>query len=191
MPEYVRQHDLKVGPVSELALNSASIPVSGIGGHTTALGYVIINVQIEGILSYREDQVALVIEDVSGMGRHVPIILGTPTIHRVCRQMKESELATAPEEWQHAVISYDVAQHVLVNAMSPKEKDKYPTNAGQDPMDLDEPVILDKKVLIPAFTLKIVPARTKETFMLDHHLKVMVQPPYLENHAKLPVGLYV
>ena len=67
MPEYVRQHDLKVGPVCELASNPASISVSGIGGHTTALGYVIINVQIEGIPSYREDQVALVIEDLSGM----------------------------------------------------------------------------------------------------------------------------
>ena len=80
------------------------------------------------------------------MGQRVPIILGTPTIHQVCCQMKESELVMAPEEWQHAVISYDVTQCILVNAMSPKEKDtKYPTNTGQDPMDLDEPVVLDKK----------------------------------------------
>ena len=190
-PEYVGRHDLKVGPVCELASNPTSIPVSGIGGHTTALGYIIINVQIEGIPSYKEDQVALVIEDVSGMGRRVPIILGTPTIHRVCHQMKESELAMAPDEWQHAVISYDIAQHVLVNAMSPEEKNKYPTNTSQDPMDLDEPVILDKKVSIPTFTSKIVPVRTKEMFILDHRLNVMVQPPYLEDHAKLPVGLYV
>ena len=115
-----------------------------------------------------------------------------PTIHRVCCQMKESELVMAPEEWQHAVISYNVTQHVLINAMSPKEKGtKYPTNTGQDPMDLDEPVLLDKKVSIPAFTSKIVLARTKEMFMLGRCLNVMVQPPYLEDHAKLPVGLYI
>ena len=96
-----------------------SIPVSGIGGHTTALGYIVINVQIEGIASYREDQVALVIPDVSGMGMKVPVILGTPAIHRLCHQMKESELKTVLEEWQHALLSYEVAQQAIINAMSP------------------------------------------------------------------------
>ena len=28
---------------------------------------------------------------------------------------------------------------------------KYPTNTGQNPMDLDEPIILMEKVIIPAF----------------------------------------
>ena len=69
MQEYVKHHNLKVRPVSELASSPASILVSGIGGHTTALGYVVFNVQIEGIPSYWEDQVALVIEDILGMGR--------------------------------------------------------------------------------------------------------------------------
>ena len=192
MPEYMKCHDLKVGPVSELASSPASIPVSRIGGHTTALGYVMFNVQIEGIPSYREDQVALVIEDILGMGRRVPIILGTPTIHRVCCQMKELELQTVPEEWHHAVISYDIAQHVLVNSMLPEGNNtKYPTNTGQDPMDLDEPVLLDKRVTIPVFMSRIIPAWMKETFMMGHRLNVMVQPPYLEDNAKLPVGLYI
>ena len=52
VPWYVKQHGLKVEPVSDLASNPASIPVSGIGGHTTALGYVVFNIQIEGIPSY-------------------------------------------------------------------------------------------------------------------------------------------
>ena len=78
--EYLKEH-LKVSPVHELASNPASIPVSGIGGHTTALDYIIFNIQIEGIPSYNEDQVALVIEDLSGLGQRVPIILGTPMIH--------------------------------------------------------------------------------------------------------------
>ena len=193
VPWYVKEHNLKVGPVSDLASNPTSIPVSGIGGHTTALGYVVFNVQIEGIPSYQEDQVALVIEDLSGMGRQVPIILGMPTIHRVCRQMKESEIQTVPEEWQHAIISYDATQHVLMNAMSMDKEEKkiYPTNTGKNPMDLDELVVLDKKVTLPTFTSQIVGARTKQTFMTEHRLNVMVQAPYLEDQAKLPVGLYV
>ena len=83
-PAYCRQHKLKVRPVNELATNPTSIPVSGIGGFTQALGYAIINVRIEGIGSYNEEQVVLVIEDVSGLGMRVPVILGTPTIHRLC-----------------------------------------------------------------------------------------------------------
>ena len=55
------------------------------------LKYVIINVQVEGIPSYYEEQVALVIPNVTQLGLKVPVILGTPTIHWLCCQMKESE----------------------------------------------------------------------------------------------------
>ena len=68
---------------------------------------------------------------------------------------------------------------------------KYPTNTGQNPMDIDEPIILTEKVIIPAFASQIVKARTKKTFMQGHRLNVMVQPPYPEDEARLPVGLYV
>ena len=98
MPAYVKEHKLKVGPVHDLALHPTSIPISGIG-HTAALRYVIINVQVEGIPSYYEEQVALVILNVTQLGLKVPVILGTPTIHRLCHQMKESEIQMAPEEW--------------------------------------------------------------------------------------------
>ena len=68
---------------------------------------------------------------------------------------------------------------------------KYPTNTGQDLMDLDEPIILTEKVIIPAFVSQIVKARTKKTFIQGHQLNVMVQPPYPEDEARLPVGLYI
>ena len=83
-PAYCRQHKLKVRPVNELATNPTSIPVSGIGGFTRALEYAIINVRVEGIGSYNKEQVVLLIEDVSGLGMRVPVILGTPMIHRLC-----------------------------------------------------------------------------------------------------------
>ena len=57
-PAYVKEHKLKVGPVHDLALHLTLIPISSIGGHTAALGYVIINVQVEGIPSYYGEQVA-------------------------------------------------------------------------------------------------------------------------------------
>ena len=135
-PEYCRKHKLKVRPVSELATHPTLIPISGIGGHTQALGYAIINVQIEGIKSYNEEQVALVIQDVSGLGLRVPIILGTPTIYRLCHQMKESEISEAPSEWKHALFSYETVQDISMQSMSMGDVE-YPTNTGKNPMDLD------------------------------------------------------
>ena len=191
-PGYCRQHKLKVRPVNELATNPTLIPVSGIGGFTQALGYAIINVRIEGIGSYNEEQVVLVIEDVSGLGMRVPVILGTPTIHRLCRQLKESEFETVPNEWQHALCCYEIAQQVPLNSMSVEpDETKYPTNTGQNPMDLDEQLILTDKVIIPAFSSQIIRVRTKKTYMIGHRLNVMMQLPYPEDKANLPAGLYI
>ena len=95
VPAYVKQHKMKVQPVHDLATHPTLIPISSIGGHTADLGYVIINVQVEGIPSYYEEQVALVIPNVTQLGMKVPVILGTPMIHWLCHQMKESEIKTA------------------------------------------------------------------------------------------------
>ena len=154
-----------------------------------------INVQIGGIPSYNEEQVALVIEDISCLDMRVPVILETPTIHRLCCQMKESEIESAPDEWQHALCSYEASQGIFLQAMTPgmdnEDGVKYPTNTGQNPMDLDEPIILTEKVIIPAFASQIVKACMKKTFMQGHQLNVMVQLPYPEDKARLLVGLYV
>ena len=138
-------------------MHPTSIPISGIGGHMADLGYVIINVQVEGIPSYYEEQVALVIPNVTQLGMKVPVILGTPTIHWLCCQMKESEIETAPEEWQHALLSYKASRNVSILPMTPQlDQDsnvEYPTNTGQDPTDLDEPVLLKDRVIIPSICI--------------------------------------
>ena len=186
---------MRVGLVHKLARSPQEIPIQGIARNTNALGYVVINIQIGGIPSYNEEEVTLVIEDISGLGMRVPVILGMPTIHRLCRQMKESEIESAPDKWQHALCSYEASQGIFLQAMMPgtdnKNGVKYPTNTGQNPMDLDEPIILTEKVIIPAFVSQIVKARMKKTFMKGHRLNVMVQPPYLEDEVRLQVGLYV
>ena len=194
-PTYMKEHKMKIRPVHNLALHPTLIPISGIGGHTAAFGYVIINKQVEGIPSYYEEQVALVIPNVTQLGLKVLVILGTPTIHQLCRQMKESEIQTAPEEWQHALLSYKASRNVSIHTMTPRlDSDpgiEYPTNTGQNPIDLDELVLLKDKVIIPAFASQIVHVQTQKMFMKGHRLNVMVQPPYPEDKAKLPVGLYV
>ena len=98
LPEYAKACKMRVGLVHKLATSPDEIPIQGIAGNTATLGYIVINVQIGGIPSYNKEQVTLVIEDISSLGMRVPVILGTPTIHQLCRQMKESEIDSAPDE---------------------------------------------------------------------------------------------
>ena len=186
---------MRVGPVHELATSPQEIPIQGITGNTNTLGYVVINIQIGGIPSYNEEQVALLIQDISGLGMRVLVILGMPMIHRFCCQMKESEIESALDEWQHALCSYEATQGIFLQTMMPgtdnEDSIKYPTNIGQNPMDLDEPIILMEKVIIPSFVSQIVRAHTKKTFIQGHRLNVMVQLPYPEDEARFPVGLYI
>ena len=84
MPVYVHAHGMEVSPLEELAGDPSGNAIQGIGGACTGvLGYVVFRVQIEGIPSYDEEQVVLVMEDDTKFGHRVPIILGMPTLHRV------------------------------------------------------------------------------------------------------------
>ena len=156
---------MRVGPVHELAMSPDEIPIQGIGGNTATLGYIVINIQIEGFPRYNEEQITLVIQDISSLGMRVPVILGTPTIHRLCCQMKESEIESAPDEWQHALCTYEAMLGIFLQLMMPGNDSengvKYPTNTGQNPMDLDEPILLMKKAIIPAFASQIARASMK------------------------------
>ena len=66
-----------------------------------------------------------------------------------------------------------------------------PTNTNQNPLDLDEKVLLKNKCTIPGFESIVVQGRTHRTMMMGYQLNVMMQVPYLEDRANLPVGVYV
>ena len=48
------------------------------------------------MLSYDEDQVALVVSEDSNFLKRCQVILGTPTINRTVQAMKESEIENTP-----------------------------------------------------------------------------------------------
>ena len=77
-PEYVVALGLQMGPLTDLHEGGITIdqPFNYEG---RPMGYVIISVQINGISSYNEDQVALMAHSSAEFVHHVPIILGTPT----------------------------------------------------------------------------------------------------------------
>ena len=191
MPEYVKKRELDMGSIQDLNHHAGRIPLGGMGGHVQEpLGYVILRVQISYVPSYNEEQVALVVEDDSAFISKCPVVLGTPTINRAVRAMKESELEEAPESWQHARYAYEYASYIA--QLDTEQFDtQMPTNTGENPRDIDEKLFLKKKMTIPAFESAILHCRTKKFQMLGCRLHAMTQAIYQEDEAHLPNGVYV
>ena len=126
----------------QLQLVTQGIPIHSVGGARTGpMGYVVMKVQVEGVPSYGEDQVFLVIDDNSAYSRRVPVILGTPTINCVVMVMKESEMSTAPPEWQYSRHSYEFGNGFfmgMVGAESEEGAVGFATNTAISPTNLDK-----------------------------------------------------
>ena len=154
-------------------------------------GFTLMRVQIERMPHYDEQQVVFVLDDPSGFSARIPVILGTPTINRVIQTMKESEIHEAPSEWQAARVAFEWTQGFQLQRRSLTERLKFPTNTAEDPLDLDEKVLLTNKCMIPGFQSVIAHGCTQNTMMMGHQLNVMTQVPYPDDKADLPNGLYV
>ena len=196
MPAYVRQHNLGMHPISELdhSLNPYGdhIPLVGLGGgQAELLGFMLLRVQIEGMPHYDEHQVVFVLDNPSAFSARIPVVLGTPTINRVIQTMKESEMHSAPTEWQAARVAYEWAKGFQFSRASLGERLQFPTNTAEDPLDLDKKVLLTDKCIIPGFQSVIAHGRTQRMMMMGNRLNVMMQAPYPKDKADLPNGLYV
>ena len=76
MPKYVSDHSLQMGLITNLL--GAKVTCIGLGNaYMRPLGYIIIRVQVDGVQGYDEDQIALVIPDLSNFVAQIPVILGT------------------------------------------------------------------------------------------------------------------
>ena len=131
------------------------------------------------------------LDDPSAFSTRIPVILGTPTINRVVQTMKETEMHNAPVEWQMARVTYEWVQGFQFHRTSLGERLKFPTNTAEDPLDLDEKVLLTDKCTIPSFQSVIAHGHTQRTMMMGNWLNVMTQAPYPEDKADLSNGLYV
>ena len=63
-PNYVKNHSLEMGPITDLI--GARVTCVGLGNtYTHPLGYIVVQVQVDRVQGYDKDQVALVIPDES------------------------------------------------------------------------------------------------------------------------------
>ena len=183
-------------PISELdhTLNPFRdhIPLVGLGGgRAEPLGFPIMRIRIEDMPHYDEQQVLFILDVPSGFSARIPVILGTPSFNRVMQTMKETEMHNAPTEWQTARVAYEWAQGFQFRQASLGERLRFPTNTAEDPLDLDEKVLLADKCTIPGFQSVVTHGRTQRTMMMGHRLNVMTQAPYSDDKADLPNRLYV
>ena len=132
----------------------------------------------------------LVVAEDSNFLRKCQVVLGTPTINRAIRAMKESEMENALEAWQSTQHTYEFA-----NYMVQLDLEDYgmtmPTNTGENPTDLDELILLKNKTDIPAFESIILHCRTRRMMMMGCNLHIMTQATYPEDRVDLPNGVYV
>ena len=71
MPRYINEHSLQVGLITHLM--GSKVVCVGLGNaYTRPLGYVVIQVQVDGVWGYDEDQIALVILDFSNLQPEYP-----------------------------------------------------------------------------------------------------------------------
>ena len=168
MPRYISDHSLLVGQITNLM--GSKVTCVGLGNaYTRPLGYVVIQVQVDGVWGYDEDQIALVIPDLSNFVARVPVILGMPTIGQVVNVMKEAEMDALATPWANA----RVAHLLLVCRMLPMEvgdglKEKFDMN------DDDQLMYTQNVETIEPFSSQIVPVKTGRVYV-GQHINVMVQ----------------
>ena len=155
MPKYVSDHSLEVGPVINLI--GAKVTCMGLGNaYTQPLGYVIIWVQVDRVQGYGEDQIALVIPDLSNFVVRIPVILGTPTISCIINIMKEKEIDALAMPWVNARVVHLLSVHRMTAI---KVGDKIMEKPSSD--DNDKVVFTWNAETIEAFSSHVVQVRAE------------------------------
>ena len=162
-PECVVALGLQMGPLTDLREEGITIdqPFNYKG---RPIGYVIMSVQINGISSYNEDQVALMARSSAEFAHHVPIILGTPTMDCVIATLKESEIDRLATTW--ACVRKSTLLQAATTWVTAVRADvaMKPINV----MGYEEPMHLLTAEVVKPFEMLVVKARTRITFTAGH-----------------------
>ena len=157
-PKYISDHALQVGLITNLL--GAKVTCIGLGNaYTRSLGYVVIWVQVDGVHGYDEDQIALVIPDISNFAARVPVILGTPAISHIVNVMKEKEINALATPWMNS----RVAHLLLVHRMTAV---KVGDGAAEEcsPDNYNQVMFTQNVKTIEAFSSHVVPAKVEKAY---------------------------
>ena len=167
-PRYVNEHSLQVGPITDLM--GFKVTCMGLGNaYTRPLGYVVIQVQVDGVWGYDEDQIALVILDLSNIAKRVPVILAMPTIGHIVNIMREAEMDALATPWVNARAAHLLAVHRMVPIDVGDDQEEKIDSNDDDPM-----MYTQKAETLEPFSSHIIPVKTGKAY-LGERVNVMVQ----------------
>ena len=183
MPNYVKNHSLEMGLITDLI--STRVTCMALGNtYTQPLGHVIVWVQVDGVQGYDEDQIALVIPDESKFAEQIPIILGTPTINRVVNVMKEREIDALVMPWVNARVVHLLSMHTAVATMVDDQ-----TSESADPIGYDEVVCTRNTETIEAFFCHVISMKAEKAYT-GECINIMTQALQTKD-GSLPQGFTV
>ena len=138
-------------------LDLSQTSCTGLGNtFTQPIGYVITWVQVDGVQGYDEDQIALIVLDLSNFVAWVPGILGIPTIGHVMNVIRENEIDALATPWASASVAYLLAVRQATTTM---EDNKVATKV-LDSTEFDEVVTTKDSKMIDAFSSRMKTAFT-------------------------------
>ena len=115
---------------------------------------------MDGVHGCNEDQIALVVPDLSNFVEGIPVILGTPTISHIMNVMKEREIDTLAMPWANArvahLLSVQRAAAIMVDDQTMEE-------SGLD--EYNKMVITKNMETVDAFTSRVIPMKAEEAYM--------------------------
>ena len=178
IPKYASDHSLQMGLITDLL--GAKVTCVGLGNaYMSPFGYIVIQVQVDGVQSYDKDQIALVILDLSNFATRVPVILGPPTISCIINVMKDKEINALATPWVNA----RVAHLLLVCRMTAiKVVDGIAQEFSSDNYDQ---VMFTKNVeTMETFSSHMVPVKAEKVYSRGH-INVMAQALWTGDSALL------
>ena len=157
----------------------------GLGNaYTRPLGCVVIWAQVDRVQDYDEDQIALVILDLSNFAAQIPVILGIPTIGWVINMMKEAEVDALVMPWANARVAHILSVHRMTTIEvgdGPKEE--------VDPDSYDQLMYTQNAETIEPFSSHVVPVKAGRAYT-GEHINIMVQALQTEDGSLLWALLY-
>ena len=180
---YVHEHSLEVGPITDLM--GSKVACVGLGNaYTGLLGYLVIQVQVDRVWGYDEDQIALVIPDFSKFAARVPVILSTPTISQVVNVMREAEMDALATPWANARVAHLLLVcRMMTIGVDNGQEEKFDVN------DYDSLMYTQKAETIEPFSSHIVPVKTGKAYVWEC-INIMVQALQTQD-GSLPQGLTI
>ena len=116
---------------------------------------------MDGVQGYDEDQIALVILDLSNFVAQVPVILGIPMISCVINVISEKEVDALAILWVNAWVAYLLA----VQWATATIEDGKAAAGKSDPSEYDEIVTTKDNETIDAFSSHVIHARMRTAHM--------------------------